>query len=437
MDLAWFSPLPPEHSDIANFTRRLTPDLQRRFRMQFFSERPDGLVNAETGAPYPTELGGVSPYLLPVLNKRDLPIYNLGNNPVFFSHTRFLSERKPGVVILHDLKMHHFFEGVYRERLGDQTAYLRLMRKYYGQLGQEAGAAYWRQEVSIDFMAQHFPMIEWAVQGALGIVVHTAQTLQAVGAVTGTPAILIPLPYAAKEGETSRKTAPEQFSPTSRARLILFGYLNVNRRIVEFLTALATMPEREHFEVAVVGSMQHQPEVERAIENLGLRGQVNLHGYVAEEVLQAELDRADLAINLRFPSMGEASAAQLRIWDHSLSSLVTFTEGYTSLPTDAVFFVRPEHEAADIQTHLRAFLERPEVFREAGRRGRGHLLANHRPAHYVEQLAEFCGEVDQLRSRHSQLALADRAGAAMAAWAYAYPDAGQPRRCAEQIHKIA
>ncbi len=93
-------------------------------------------------------------------------------------------------------------------------------------------------------------------------------------------------------------------------RLVIFGYLNANRRIVEFLHALATMPERDCFDVHIAG--HHAPRARRcgaAVEFLGLRGQVHLSRVrvrttTLEDVARGE---ADLAVNLRYPTMGEAS----------------------------------------------------------------------------------------------------------------------------------
>ncbi len=419
MKLAWFSPLPPERSEIANHTRRLAPALEAAFETRFYTEKPVGFTRGVEGRAFPASVGEVPTGLLLELNALDLPVYNLGNHPGFFSHTWFLSQAKPGIVVLHDLKFHHFFEGIYRERLGDQASYLKVMRQHYGSLGYEAGIAYWRQEVSIDFMAEHFPMLEWVSRGALGIVVHTEHAREVIRKVTDVPVVVAPLPYLPRAVE--RPTAPEH-PGTSRAdasetaRLILFGHLNVNRRVVEFLTALATMPERRRFEVEIFGEMLHQREVETAVGALGLAAQVKLHGYVPDAELDAGLARADLAVNLRFPSMGEASASQLRIWDHALPSLVTLTEGYAGLPPETVFFVRPEEEAADIQRHLRTLLTDPGKFREAGQRGRQWLCEHHRPAVYVERVGQLCRAADALRSRYSQLRLADRVGAAIAPW---------------------
>ncbi len=431
MKLAWFSPLPPEHSDIANFTERLREDLQRSYDVRFFTEKPGGFLEPATGTFYHAGLGPRPYDLLVSLNACDLPIYNLGNNPTFFSQTWFLNRFKPGIVVLHDVKMHHFFEGIFREKLRDEKGYLNLMDKYYGEVGREAGEAFSRSLVSIGDMAEHFPMTAWAVQNALAVVVHTDYARKTVCRATDTPVFTIPLPYRPLADPKRRQVV--RFSSGRRAKLVIFGYLNTNRRIIEFLHALATMPERDCFDVQLIGTILHEREVRLAVEFLGLRGHVTFHGYVSDETLEDALAAADLAINLRYPTMGEASGSQLRIWDHALPSLVSASDSYAQLPADTVCFVRPEHERADIQRHLRRFLRRPGYFQAKGRRGREWLLAHHRPDQYVDALRPVCEAAGAFRSRHNRQWMAQRLGRAVAPWTDAAPSHERERYYAARI----
>lgn len=444
MKIAWFSPLAPDHSEIANVTARLTGDLQAMHEVRFFTERAEGILEPARKRLYPSPLGQTPTELVRALNEVDVPVYNLGNNPAYFSRIWFLNQDKPGIIILHDLKLHHFYEGIYRMQLGDRAQYLASIWEYYGRTGHEAGVAYWKQKISIDFMAQHFPMTAWAVRNALALVVHTPFALETIRRLTRTPVEMIPLAYAPRTAgrpATLPADAWESgegsgFTRRRRARLILFGFLNVNRRIVEFLTALAGMPERERFEVRLVGTVLNRADVEAAVDTLGLRDRVTLDGYVPAEILEAALAGADLAINLRYPSMGEASGSQLHLWDHALPSLTTYTEGYATLPPDTVFFVHPDREREDIQQHLRHFLARPDEFHHAGQRGRQWLLEHHRPAMYVAQIDQLLHRLDALRSRHTQLTLADRVGAAAAPWINLVPTSERERVYAAGISKL-
>ena len=423
MKLAWFSPLMPAQSEIANVTERLRGPLEERFATRFLTENGDGFFEPATGAVYSSGLG-LCPYdLLVSLNAGNIPVYNLGNNPTFFAHTWFLSQFKPGIVILHDVKLHHFFEGIYRAQLCDDQRYVDLLARHYGARGREAGAAYCQSKLSINFMAEHFPMTTWAVENALAVVVHTDYAYQQVRKATTTPVWVTPLPHDAPVSRLPVTSAKQRrnervdFSPQRPAKLVIFGYLNVNRRIIEFLHALATMPERECFEVHILGTVFHRVAVEAAVNLLDFADRVTLHGYVPDARLEEVLDDADLAINLRYPTMGEASGSQLRIWDHALPSLVTFTEGYKSLPPQCVSFVRPEHERTDIQQHLRLFLRHPRRYQEKGQHARRWLLEHHQPVTYVDAIKAICENAGALRSRQTRLRLAERVGKAMTPWA--------------------
>jgi hypothetical protein len=371
--------------------------------------------------------------LLPWLNLIDVPVYNLGNNPTFFCKTWFLSQAKPGIVVLHDLRLHHFFEGIYRAKFDDRPRYLDIMQEHYGPAGRLAGEAYWRLELSVDHMAQHFPMTAWAIRNALAIVVHTAHARDTLRRQTSQPVWMLPLPYAVQPIPQARP-APVGFTAERPARLLIFGYLSANRRVIEFLEALSGMDERTLFEVDICGTVFNLAEVRAAVAFQGLASRVHFRGRVSDEQLDAALARADLAINLRHPTMGEASASQLRIWNAALPSLVTRADGYAVMPPDTVFFVRPAHERADIQMHLRRLLREPAHFQQTGLRGRRHLEANHAPAAYAGNLAAHCEDLDAVRARFNREQMAARLGT-LAPWAGDRfgAVAGSMRRYAEEI----
>ncbi len=210
-------------------------------------------------------------------------------------------------------------------------------------------------------------------------------------------------------------------APGPPYRLVVFGYLGRNRRLGAVLEALAAIRERAQFRLDICGQLWDEGQVRTQVDQLGLNSIVNLYGFLANDQVEQKLGTAHLAINLRYPSMGEASLSQLQFWDYGLPTLVTRTGWYTSLPEEAVAFVRPEHEVADIQAHLRAFLAHPEVFRAMGECGRRSLIKN-APGRYVDGMAKFVSEALRVSPRVSALALARRVGQDLTQWLH--PDAG-------------
>jgi hypothetical protein len=404
--VAWFSPVVPQPTDIANYTERLRADLDRRFDMRYFVEEPNGVVDVTTGRRYPCDLGHFSHPLIRDLNCCDVPVYHIGNNGTFHAHTWTLSRTKPGIVVLHDRKLHHIVDWLWHHT-GDRDSYVELMRKHYGELGAEAGWASWHNQIPLDFIADHFPLTELAVENALAVIVHTRHSLEALQKTATIPVFHLPLPYPSKPLPAGgRKTTP----PGERRRIIIFGFLSPNRRIIEFLTALAGLDQRHLFDVDIAGEISHEDQVKTAIADMGLGATVKLHGFVEESALDDLLARADLAINLRYPSLGEASGTQLRIWDNALPSIVTQTEAYADLPVNTVFFARPDHEIPDIRHLLLLLLADPQSFRIKGENGKKLLERDHAPADYVSRLASVIAMTDRLRRRRIECQLAETLG---------------------------
>ena len=418
MKLNWFSPLPPASTDIAHYTMRVVAALSERAEVVLWTDSREGDESLREHAVVRVYQPASIPW--EELNRADLSIYHIGNNPLFHGSIWQTSRRHPGVVVLHDERLHHFFDGIYRVQQRDMASYLALMERYYGAEGRRAGeACYLSDARNIDEMAERYPLTAHALEGALGVITHTLETYEKLSAENRWPVAYLPLPFGAGPQPTAKASAASASDKRDEPpfRLIIFGYLGRNRRLEEALEALAAFPAREQFRLDIYGQVLIDERHLRArIRNLGLKHLVKLHGYVPEEELDAALARAHLAINLRWPTMGEASGSQLRIWKHALPSLVSRVGWYAALPAAAVVFVEPEREAFDIQRHLNAFLADPARFAAMGQHGRRMLIEQHSPQSYAQSILEVVSHAQSFRSRSLASPLAGRAGALMCDW---------------------
>src|SRR6266581_6027805 len=101
MRLAFFSPLPPARSGIADYSEALIESLKPLVELEVFS-RAD-----QTFCP----------------ERFDLALYHVGNN----GHHAFVYEaalRHPGVVVMHESNLHHLIADTTIRR-GDWDAYVR------------------------------------------------------------------------------------------------------------------------------------------------------------------------------------------------------------------------------------------------------------------------------------------------------------------------
>lgn len=416
MKLNWFSPLPPAPTDIAHYTTRVLCALRSHAEVRLWTDqdRWDRSLDGQAE---------VRRYKLrrmrwAELNRGDMSIYNIGNNPLFHGSVWQVSQRHPGIVVLHDLRLHHFFAGLYRDRWRDLEAYLAQMEFYYGDAGRRDAAAWaTHRGLSIDEMTQRYPLTLLALENALGVLVHTEEAFHQLNNLNLWPVAYAPLPFAAaRHGERRGLSSSESKTAGPPYRLVVFGYISNNRRLDALLKALAELPERGQFRLDVYGQLMDEKRVRGQVSSLGLKEVVKLRGFVPETELDAALDAAHMAINLRYPTMGEASGSQLRIWSHALPSLVTEVGWYATLPADAVAFVRPAHETEDIQAHLRAFLSDPARFARMGENGYRVLEERHAPEAYVRSIMNLVASAEEYRKHSASHKLARRAVAEVSAW---------------------
>lgn len=410
MKINWFSPLPPAPTDIAHYTTRTLPALAQHAQVTLWTDQTEWDKSLTQWAKVKTWRGAEPDWT--ELNRADVSFYHIGNNPLFHGDIWRISRRNAGLVVLHDLRLHHFFDGLYREQANDRAGYLAVMERFYGPTARaDAVRCYDTNASNINDMAQRYPFTALATENALGVIVHTRPAFESLQHDARQPVIYAPLPFAASplSSESSRADGPPY-------RLIIFGYLGRNRRLKEILQALAALPERAQFQLDIYGEIADRAAIEAEIRFTGLVQQTQVHGFVPEPELDAALARAHLAFNLRYPTMGEASGSQLRIWAHALPSLVTEIGWYATLNAQAVAFVRPDHETADIIAHLQAFLIDPQRFAAMGQRGREILETEHAPAMYAASLLECARQASCWRAQNYAYKMTARLAPKIAAW---------------------
>lgn len=429
MKLNWFSPLPPARTDIAHYTKRILPALQEQFEVMLWTDQAQWNSELEKNSDIRHYHCEQMPWVQ--LNQADLTVFNIGNNSDFHSSIWQVSQQHSGIVILHDFRLQHFFAGLYRDQWEDREGYMEKMEFYYGKVGREAAYEFWYGNLSVEHMSEHYPLTHLSLENALGIIVHSRKNLQELRREHRWPVSYIPLPYPAVERSTIARIMKPPY------RLIVFGYIGQNRRLDEIFEALAVFKQRERFHLDVYGELWDRSWVYNRIRSLGIKHLITLHGFVSEKSLDKALSIAHLAFNLRYPDMGEASGSQLRIWDHALPSLVTKGGWYEDISEEAVAFVHPGHEIADIQAHLASFLDNPARFAKMGENGRQILEKYHSPGVYAKAIAAFVANMNVFLSHADTQYLVSRVGAEMSYYTSEEMPDEVLRKAAQEIYLMA
>ena len=327
---------------------------------------------------------------------------------------------------------------MYRHQWQDPDGYLAQMETHYGEEGLRAATDSVKNgSTAIHSLAERYPLTALALENSLGVLVHTREAYDELKQAKRWVLAYAPLPFSQKLPSTRAGERQKAVRANGEPyRLIVFGFINRNRRLDVLLQTLAQFSQKDKFVLDIYGEVWDPGHIRKQIQSLGLDRQVTLRGFASESVLDGALAKADLAVNLRYPTMGEASISQLRIWAHALPTLVTRIGWYGSLPENVVAHVRPEHETLDIEEHLNAFLAEPDRFAQMGEQGRRLLAEQHSPEAYVEAVLDLAVQAQQFRPRAVAYKMAERVGISMSAWADALASDETLRKAAEEIFAL-
>lgn len=387
MKINWFSPLPPAKTDIANYTQRIVYDLSKRVDINLWTNQQEWSQEIDKYATVKQYQLDKMPWF--ELNQGDINIYNLGNNATFHGDIWKISQQSPGLVILHDYKLQDLFYMLYP----DKNDYIQQMREIYGEKAGKIARLCLNGHYSMEFLAENYPLTPLALKNALGVITHNREAYVSLSQQNQWLTAYTPLSYISDDfrGNLSQKNEKIPY------KLIIFGFIAKNRRLDSILKALSKFKHKDSFQLNIYGQLWDENYISRQVEELDLENIVTIHGFVTDNELDSALSHANLAINLRYPTMGEASGSQLRIWNHSLPSLVTKIDWYGSLNPEAVAFVRQDHEIEDIHQHLQSFLDNPYKYQKMGIKGKQILENDHNPDLYTQAIIDVAKQVCDYR----------------------------------------
>ena len=308
MRVAYYSPLPPSHSGIADYSKLLLPAL---------GERLEEVVVAEPGKRAP---------------RADVALYHIGNDPEAHGWIVDALRKRPGVVVLHELVLHHLIAGITIGR-GDGRGYLDAMERDFGVAGRLLGLGVLDNLLPLLWETQpdRFPLTGTILDLSQGLIVHSSYVEEGVRrAGYGGPLWRIPHP--------SWPDEPVEPAPLHGEPLVgCFGHLNINKRIPALLEAFAILRRnRPGARLLLVGEATERFELDRRLERLGLGGdELIREQWVSEERFRSLMAACDVLVNLRSPTMGETSGSVIRGLALGKPMLVSDVGWFGELPDGA------------------------------------------------------------------------------------------------------
>jgi glycosyltransferase involved in cell wall biosynthesis len=387
-----WSPLPPSPSGIADYVAEQLPLLARAAELTAVVEHPAAV------APLP----GVRLARPCDAPAAALDVYHLGNSPSH-AYAYRAAIRRPGVAVLHEWSLHQLvlFETVER---GDASAYLRLMRRAYGERGTFLGRQIARALGGELWPALH-PLNERVLERSLAAVGLTRFVAsRAARALSGRPLLQLPHHVALPLDPVPTRGAARRALGLPADALIVAapGLAGAHKGLDAAIRAVARVRERHPLvRLVVAGALEPQLPLAAWAREAGVADALVVTGRLSLADFVHQLAAADVVLALRFPSHGEISGALLRSLGVGRPVLVTAgTPAAEEFPEGVVVPVDPGPAEPE---HLASVLDRllgDAALRDAiGRLARGHVARHHALGPSVERFAAFLSEVDRERER--------------------------------------
>ncbi len=346
MRLAFFSPLPPSKSGIADYAAALLPPLERRAEVDVFTERPREFDPA----------------------RFDAALYQIGNNP----HHAFVYEmalEHPGVAVLHEANLHHLIADLTIRR-NDWDAYLREAEYDGGPAALDRARRARALEVGPDY--EGLPMLRRLLESSRALVVHSRAVETRVRA-AGFGGPVARIPHGAWIANADRMAYRRRLGLDESTPLVgIFGFLKPYKRIAESLRAFRRLLRVEpRAKMLLAGEIHPDLPLASLVDRLGLAAAVRAPGFIPPEDFTGYLAACDVVLNLRFPTVGESSGTLLRAMGLGRAVVVSDVGAFSEYPEEVCLKAPVDASEEDVLfEYLNLLVARPEVTRAMGDRAR-------------------------------------------------------------------
>ena len=348
MTVGFDAPLPPARTGVADYSAHLLAALQRR-----------GTVEVN-----PTHA--------------DVWLYHLGNNQLHREIYRRALAR-PGVVVLHDAVLQHFFLGSLTEQ-----EYVDAFVYNYGEWHRGTAQELWcgRAGSALNERYYSYAMLRQIAEVSHAVIVHNPAAARIVkehapsARVVEIPHLFAPPAPIASAGIL---TFRQSLDLSARHFVFgVFGYHRESKRIMNILRSFDAIHRALPYTALLIAGEFVSSDLARAVEPLLGRPGILRLGHLPERDFWIAASAVDACINLRYPAAGETSGIAVRMMGIGKPVMVTESEETARYPETACFRIAPGvAEKASLTEHGILAASLPQTTREIGASGARHIRSSH------------------------------------------------------------
>lgn len=402
MHLAYFSPLGPQPSGIADYSEELLPHLVAAgasvtLFVDGFRPSNDSLAASFAVRDYRRE-----PSVLDKLDEFDAVLYHMGNDHRYHAGIFDAMRARPGVTVFHDFALQDFFLGLARERR-DLRIYLDELEACHGERAAREAEEALARGAAPSALARplDFPLNCRLARASEGIIVHSEWSRARLERIAPGVPLRRVSHHITREAAAGSDRAPRAVGDPARpVNIASFGLITPDKGIERVLRVLATLRDTHDFRYTLVGAPNDFFDVRSLVRECGLEGRVEITGHVSLEEFERRINETDIALNLRERTAGETSGSLCRIMAAGVAAVVSDVGWFGELPADSVVKLdRGPHADALLRAYLERLMEDARLRATLGANARRHVLAEHDIRRSAEGYLALVEEVMSARPR--------------------------------------
>jgi glycosyltransferase involved in cell wall biosynthesis len=409
MRVALFSPLPPSPTGVADYSRLLLRGLSERFPVEAYTNGPIDPPLDIPGYPWQefAERQSIEP--------KALPLYQMGNS-LHHDFVYPLAFRHSGVLVLHDLVLHHSRLAMYmnssevadyKADMGDTVKRDRALAKL-SEYTTEVEASYPRRgsevaEIAIRMgggrLLYQYPLHELLVRASKMTLVHNRAAGDELSASCPKSTVRVVRMGIELPEVVSREEARRQLGLGRGTILASFGLITPEKRISTALRCLKRLlDEGVDARYILVGETVPHYDARKEAEGLGVMERVQFTGRLSAADFWLYASAADICLNLRYPSAGETSATLLRLLAAGRAVVVTDQVRELDFPDAVIARASLDGNEDGLFCDVMDLLRRPDRRQRLEVCAREYVEAEHTPEAMFEDYARCLAEAERLPS---------------------------------------
>lgn len=371
MRIAFVSPLPPAPTGIADYSADVLRAIAGSHEIELFHGQDE--VDAAALPAGARVFRAVEIESRHAAEPFDVALYQMGNGPAHAFLYEHLA-RLPGLLILHDLVLHHsrarmLLDGPAARGYAADPSSATLRQAALAEIGV------YREEIRYSYPSQAdrladasletvgtllpyaYPLFRLPVEASRAVGVHNGFMARGVAeevAGAAVARVVMPMTRVEVSAESVAKTRRRHGIAGDEIVVGCFGLLTPEKRIDSVARAVARAQALGlRLRLLLVGPAPDPAGIWKGLIELGLRDAAILTGRVSTEELPLYMETADIVAHLRYPTARETSAALLRVLAQGRATIAPDLRNIAEIPTDAV--VRADLRDEEGET-LRAIL---------------------------------------------------------------------------------